>query len=173
MRLCLNMIVRNEADRIVRALKSAVPYISCYVIADTGSTDGTPDLFKDFFKAEGIPGKIVHCKFEDFSQARNVALFAAQKSEYEFDYILLFDADMELKVVDPMWLDFLKGAPSYDMVQIAGVLHYANRRFAKRGETNGYRGVTHEFIKMGRAIPEALQAQADAAQALRQAFGTD
>jgi acetyl esterase len=33
-----------------------------------------------------------------------------------------------------------------------------------------YRGVTHEFIKMGRAIPQALQAQADAARALREAF---
>ncbi len=35
-----------------------------------------------------------------------------------------------------------------------------------------YRGVTHEFIKMGRAIPEALQAHADAANALRQALMT-
>lgn len=35
-----------------------------------------------------------------------------------------------------------------------------------------YRGVVHEFIKMGRAIPEALQAHADAATALRQAFAT-
>lgn len=35
-----------------------------------------------------------------------------------------------------------------------------------------YRGVTHEFIKMGRAIPEARQAHADAARALRQAFQT-
>ena len=34
-----------------------------------------------------------------------------------------------------------------------------------------YRGVTHEFIKMGRAIPEARQAHADAAAALRRAFG--
>ena len=34
-----------------------------------------------------------------------------------------------------------------------------------------YRGVTHEFIKMGRAIPEARQAHADAARALREAFG--
>ncbi|WP_284414040.1 alpha/beta hydrolase [Acidovorax sp. SUPP3334] len=34
-----------------------------------------------------------------------------------------------------------------------------------------YRGVTHEFIKMGRAIPEARQAHADAAAALRMAFG--
>ena len=33
-----------------------------------------------------------------------------------------------------------------------------------------YRGVTHEFIKMGRAVPEALQAQADAARALQQAL---
>ncbi|MDP3226688.1 MAG: alpha/beta hydrolase [Acidovorax sp.] len=33
-----------------------------------------------------------------------------------------------------------------------------------------YRGVTHEFIKMGRAIPEARQAHADAARALRRAF---
>ena len=34
-----------------------------------------------------------------------------------------------------------------------------------------YRGVIHEFIKMGRAIPEALQAQADASAAIRRAFG--
>lgn len=33
-----------------------------------------------------------------------------------------------------------------------------------------YRGVTHEFIKMGRAIPEALRAHADAAKALKTAF---
>lgn len=33
-----------------------------------------------------------------------------------------------------------------------------------------YRGVVHEFIKMGRAIPQALTAHQDAARALRQAF---
>jgi acetyl esterase len=36
-----------------------------------------------------------------------------------------------------------------------------------------YRGVTHEFIKMGRAIPEARKAHADAARALRRAFGLE
>ncbi len=36
-----------------------------------------------------------------------------------------------------------------------------------------YRGVTHEFIKMGRAIPEARQAHADCARALRVAFGLE
>ncbi len=33
-----------------------------------------------------------------------------------------------------------------------------------------YRGLTHDFIKMGRAIPEAAQAQVTIAQALRKAF---
>ena len=33
-----------------------------------------------------------------------------------------------------------------------------------------YRGVTHEFIKMGRAVPEARQAHADAARALSAAL---
>lgn len=33
-----------------------------------------------------------------------------------------------------------------------------------------YRGVVHEFIKMGRAIPEAAKAHADAARALINAF---
>lgn len=33
-----------------------------------------------------------------------------------------------------------------------------------------YRGVTHEFIKMGRAIPEARRAHLDAARALKLAF---
>jgi acetyl esterase len=36
-----------------------------------------------------------------------------------------------------------------------------------------YRGVTHEFIKMGRAIPEARRAHADAARALAGAFYPD
>lgn len=33
-----------------------------------------------------------------------------------------------------------------------------------------YRGVVHGFIQFGRAIPEALTAHIDAAQALRHAF---
>jgi len=33
-----------------------------------------------------------------------------------------------------------------------------------------YRGVVHEFIKMGRALPEAHRAHADAARVLKAAF---
>ena len=40
-RLCLNMIVKDESAIIERALRAAAPHLSCYVIADTGSTDDT------------------------------------------------------------------------------------------------------------------------------------
>ncbi|HWP19802.1 MAG TPA: alpha/beta hydrolase [Burkholderiaceae bacterium] len=39
-------------------------------------------------------------------------------------------------------------------------------------ELDVYKGVTHDFIKMGRAIPEALQAQAAAAAILKEAFSS-
>ena len=156
MRLCLNMIVRNESARIIRALASAAPHIACWSITDTGSTDGTQDLVKKFFSSVGLPGQLTTAEFHDFAQARNAALVAAQNFQADFDYILLFDADMELKVINPKWTDLLRGERSYDMFQLAGVLHYQNRRLVKRGEAHGYRGVTHEYLDVdtGGCIPK-------------------
>jgi acetyl esterase len=51
-------------------------------------------------------------------------------------------------------------------VQYADVLRMAGVRV----ELDIYRGVTHEFIKMGRIIAQARQFHADAAAALREAF---
>lgn len=159
-RLALNMIVRNESSRILRALGSVVDHIDCWIICDTGSTDGTPEIITDFFKLHNIPGKLVTAPFVDFSQARNAALSAAQQTghEFPFDYILLMDADMELKVNDPKWKEFFQGAPSYDMFQCAGMLHYQNRRLAKFGAPNGYLGVTHEYLDLesGGCLPKEI-----------------
>ena len=156
--LCLNMIVRNEATRLVRCLATAAPHISCWAITDTGSTDGTPQLIEEFFKTVNIPGRMSTCPFVDFSRARNQALLAAQNSGLPFDYILLQDADMELKVIDPNWKDLIKDQRSYDMFQLAGPLHYQNRRLIKRGEPNGYLGVTHEYLDVdtGGCIPKEV-----------------
>jgi len=49
-RICLNMIVKNEALIIERALVSLLPVISCYVILDTGSTDDTVARITRFFE---------------------------------------------------------------------------------------------------------------------------
>src|SRR5690349_10675613 len=116
--LCLNMIVKDEAAIIERALEAAAPHIGCYVICDTGSTDGTPDLIKRIFDAYGVPGEIVHTTFVNFEQARNEALDAARASDLEYDYLLFCDADMELRVDgDEFPRDLTE--PVYNLMQYA------------------------------------------------------
>ena len=149
-KLCWNAIVRNEAARIVRCMESLAPHISSYVVVDTGSTDDTEKLITAFMHERKIPGLIGKCQFEDFSQARNVALSAARASPFEFDYMILVDADMALRVKDPTWLDDVNG-PSFDMVQIAGTLAYSNRRLVKKDTSGIYLGCTHEYINIDSA----------------------
>lgn len=145
-KLCLNMIVRNEAERIERALKSVAPYISYWVINDTGSTDDTVEIVEKFFAGRNIPGHFVHGQFVDFSQARNEALDAAREAEYPWDYILLCDADMELVVDDKSFVDQLKGGQAYNVVQKGSGTSYFNARFISRAATGMYVGVTHEYL---------------------------
>lgn len=69
--------------------------------------------------------------------------------------------------VAPAWI----GLAECDPIADDGVAYADKLRAAGVAvDIEIYRGVTHEFIKMGRAVPEALQAHADAARALREAF---
>lgn len=72
--------------------------------------------------------------------------------------------------VAPAWVGLAECDPLVD----EGVMYADKLRTAGVAvDLEIYRGVTHEFIKMGRIIPEARRAQADAAAALRGAFGLD
>lgn len=70
--------------------------------------------------------------------------------------------------VAPCWMGLAECDPLVD----EGVAYADRLRMAGVPvDLEIYHGVTHEFIKMGRAIPEALKAHQDAARALRHAFG--
>lgn len=69
--------------------------------------------------------------------------------------------------VAPAWVGLAECDPLVD----EGVMYADKLRAAGVAvDLEIYRGVTHEFIKMGRIIPEARQAHQDAARALQQAF---
>lgn len=148
-RFCLNMIVKNESARIVRALESVAPYIYAYVIVDTGSIDDTKAKIKAFFDASKIPGIIRDAPFVDWSQARNAALSAgrAYAPTWGCDYLLLTDADMDLVVTDAHCFADLTGA-SYDMYQRVNSLEYVNRRLVRVDSVGDYVGVTHEYLNV-------------------------
>lgn len=150
MKLCLNMIVKDEAARITRALESTAQFVDCYAVTDTGSSDDTVDVIKKFFAAHKIPGHVQHAPFKDWSQARNAALVGARAMipRFGWDYAILMDADMELKVNNfAKFHDCLEtGGLSYDMEQRAGSLHYGNRRLISAQASGFYKGVTHEYL---------------------------
>ncbi len=88
---------------------------------------------------------------------------AAIRSDWRFAPLLADDVDgvapacVVLAECDPL-VD--EGLAYADRLRAAGV----------EVELELYRGVTHDFIKMGRALPEARQAQAAIGEALRKAF---
>src|SRR6476646_10711002 len=129
--LCLNMIVKNEMANLERCLSAAEPHIACWVIGDTGSTDGTQDLIRSFFAARNIPGELHSFPFHNFEQARNAALDYAYASSLEYDYVLFDDADMELAVNDANFKQKLV-APGYRVLQrTSGGLAYWNTRLVR------------------------------------------
>lgn len=90
---------------------------------------------------------------------------AADREDWRFAPLLAPDVEgvapafFCLAELDPL-VD--EGVQYADMLRMAGV----------PVELEIYKGVTHEFVKMGRAIAEARQAHADMAAALRAALGT-
>lgn len=95
--ICLNMIVKDEADGITEFLIRVAHHLSGWVICDTGSTDGTPDLIEAFFDNADMPGTLVHHKWTNFGVNRDACLKEAQRWSKEnggaCDYYWFLDAD--------------------------------------------------------------------------------
>jgi len=82
----LSMIVKNEAQTLRLCLQSVSGIVSQIVVADTGSTDNTVDIAREFGAA------VISIPWEShFANARNAALRPMQT-----DWVLILDADEEL-----------------------------------------------------------------------------
>ena len=103
-------------------------------------------------------------------EREHIAFFFGQYLRSAADYEDWRFAPLNAPDVDgvaPAWFGLAECDPLVD----EGLLYADKLRLAGAAvDLEIYRGVTHEFIKMGRAIPEARQAHQAAAQALRKAF---
>ncbi|MUL50127.1 glycosyltransferase [Mycobacterium sp. CBMA293] len=135
------MIVKDERHVIGRCLESVKDLIDHWVIVDTGSVDGTPELITELLA--GIPGELHYRPWRDFGTNRSEALELARGKA---DFMLIIDADEQLVVPDGFrWprldLDY------YDVLHANGVAEnvFWRRSLLRDSCDWRYVGVLHEY----------------------------
>src|ERR1043166_1052388 len=146
--ICLNMIVKNEAPVIRRCLTSVRPLIDYWVIADTGSTDGTQDLIRDCLR--DVPGELHERPWKDFAHNRTEALALARGHG---DYVFVIDADEVLEIAPDFVLPTLT-ADSYDLRMFYGGISYLRKQLVRNALPWRYEGIMHEYITCAAARSE-------------------
>jgi glycosyltransferase involved in cell wall biosynthesis len=143
-KICLSMIVKNEASVIRRCLQSVLPLIDYWIIVDTGSIDGTQDIVREFL--HDTPGELHERPWIDFAHNRSDALALARQHG---DYSLIIDADDVLELPPGFRLPFLKE----DTITIE--IRNKERRYWRPQLVRNalpwrYVGVLHEFLSCGK-----------------------
>jgi glycosyltransferase involved in cell wall biosynthesis len=178
--LGIAMIVRNEERDLPKCLESIQDIAGHIVIVDTGSTDNTKQVIKDFcLKTERLfyhlcPNKFTlpitgRCVFyfryleassqvngewllDDFAKARNVAIDAIESL---VDWIMWLDADDRL--IDPKKvLNLLKKEAVYDFMVVADPSnttgHYHKRLWPSKYGIR-FAGAVHEVPILTAGVP--------------------
>ena len=136
--ICLSMIVRDEAHIIGETLESVLPHIDTWSIVDTGSTDGTQQVIRDFFGAVGMAGELHERQWVDFGHNRTEALALARGSA---EYSLVIDAD-DLLIGEP---DLSNLTADAYMLRIGTGFTYWRTQLFRSDRRWEYRGVVHEY----------------------------
>jgi glycosyltransferase involved in cell wall biosynthesis len=138
--LCLNMIVKNEAHVIRRCLDSVRPYISHWVIVDTGSTDGTQEIIRHHYG--NLPGTLYERSWRDFGSNRSEAIALARGKA---EYALVMDADHVLAAPSGYRFPNLDADAYYIVHRYAGIEYGIATLLAARIPWR-YEGVLHEYV---------------------------
>ena len=152
--IALLMMVKNESKRILTTLSSVIGVVDGLIFYDTGSTDNTIELIKDFSAKNSLPLYYKTGEFVDFSTSRNVSLDLADEHP-EFKYLLLLDGNDEVKNgkrLKKLAKEFEnKPNSSFMLCQEwknldNSITKYYNVRFIKNNKGWRYKGSVHEYI---------------------------
>lgn len=139
--ICGCLIVKNEAHVIRRCLESVKPFIDAWCICDTGSTDGTQDIIREFMN--GMPGELHERGWLNFGHNRSEALALAR--EEGCDYTFVIDAD-EVLDFGPGPVKPVLTADSYMLTTRYGGSRYLRKHIVRSTQAWYYEGPVHEYV---------------------------
>lgn len=143
----LCMIVRNEAAVIRRCLESMLPLIDYVLIVDTGSTDATRTVVRDFLSEKNIPGEVVDEPWQNFAYNRTFALRKLREKR-QIDYGLMVDADQVMVYESDFAAQRFKETLREDLYDIrlrTGSIEYLVPHLSNNRVDIAYKGVLHEY----------------------------
>lgn len=147
--LCLVMIVKDEEDTIEKCLMAVSPYISHWVIVDTGSSDNTVEVINRVTKDLGIPGTLYERPWVNFEVNRTESL---ELSKGICDYRWIIDADDYFHFDGPANKSpFVNLDPTADAFQLLYKLdhiQYYRAQIVRSDQDWIYKGVLHEYLNL-------------------------
>lgn len=134
---------KNEEHCILETLKSVAPYIDYWIVCDTGSTDKTVELVKNFFAEKGIPGELHEDSWVGFDHNKTLMI---QRAKGKADYIMHLDADDQL-VGEFKFTHEEAGKDTYHIPVRRGGAEWKALILFKADYTWKFCGVAHTTIK--------------------------
>ncbi len=157
--LTVVIMVKDEVDVIIPTLKPFVDAgIDSFLVYDTGSTDGTQKVIREYFDSHGIQhAYIIEEPFVDFATSRNRALDLTEQIFVNNTFIVMLDAEWYTHNVAEL-IDYCKVHKNYiapgctgscylmHLLTVADNIDNYTPRLIRRGHNVRYRGVVHESI---------------------------
>ena len=122
----------------MRSSTAVAPFITSWVIVDTGSDDGTQEAIRTRMRELGLPGELHERPWRNFGHNRSEALALAQGHG---DYIWVMDADDTIVGIP----DFSDLSADVYMLRYGAEFSYWRRQLFRDGVRWRYEGVVHEY----------------------------
>lgn len=169
--LTVVIMVKNEVDVIIPTLKPFVDAgIESFLVFDTGSTDGTQKIIKNYFDDCDLEhAYIIEEPFVDFATSRNRALELAEHIFVNNTFLLMLDAEWYIYNVHEL-IKFCEIHKNYiadnctgscylmRLITLADNIDNYVPRLIRQGYNVHYAGVVHESIADNASgiVPESV-----------------
>jgi len=159
-KIALVMMIKNEKLRLEVSFDSVKNYTDTFIILDTGSTDNTIEICKNYCEKNNIRLFLKEEPFVNFEVSRNVSLDFADEvltdkknKQKEERYLLFLDCNDELRNGDTLmrFVSEYKGAGTGFFLKQQWLTQqkidsYFNIRMVKAHRGWRYKGIVHEYI---------------------------
>ena len=147
------IMVKNEHKRLHITLNSIKNFADSLIVFDTGSTDNTIDICKEFCEKNNIPLRLKEGEFINFCISRNESLDFGDMFE-DVNYFLLLDTNDELRNGNDLRKfaeDNLNSEKTSFLISqewwSGSLTKYYNSRLMKSRSGWRFSGVVHEYLE--------------------------